>query len=123
MSKSAELDEWLSKHEEKASRLGDAGSLSINDLEAAIVPANALSRQALMAAAEDMAIEDTLYSLERGLQNGIVEPEAYLKQERFSWALILLLPPASSCYFAVADDADDEKDHFVSEKVDDGDEE
>ena len=82
-SKTAELDEWLAKHEGKASSLdGPGGSFSVDDLEAAIVPADALSKQALQAAAEDMAIEDTLYSLERGLQNGIVEPEAYLKQVR-----------------------------------------
>lgn len=77
--KTAELDLWLAKHEEKAKSAGES-AFKAEDLEAAIVPADTLSKQALQAAAEDMAIEDTLYALERGLQAGILEPEAYLKQ-------------------------------------------
>eukprot|EP00192_Tetraselmis_astigmatica_P003535 CAMPEP_0117683480 /NCGR_PEP_ID=MMETSP0804-20121206/20424_1 /TAXON_ID=1074897 /ORGANISM="Tetraselmis astigmatica, Strain CCMP880" /LENGTH=544 /DNA_ID=CAMNT_0005494079 /DNA_START=172 /DNA_END=1804 /DNA_ORIENTATION=- len=80
-SKTAELDGWLAKHEGKAKEAGDS-AFSTEDLEAAIVPADNLSKHALKAAAEDTAIEDTLYSLERGLQAGIVDAEAYLKQVR-----------------------------------------
>ena len=48
----------------------------------AIVAADSLSQQALEAQAEDLAIEDTLYALERALTNGVITADAYLKQVR-----------------------------------------
>ena len=44
--------------------------------------ADSLSQQALEAQAEDLAIEDTLYALERALTNGVITADAYLKQVR-----------------------------------------
>ena len=39
-----------------------------------------LSRQALDAQAEDLALEDALYSLNKALQDGIISAEVYMKQ-------------------------------------------
>jgi ESCRT-I complex subunit TSG101 len=50
------------------------------DADAAIVPADVLSRQALDGQAEDLALEDTLYSLDKALQAGSITPEVYIKQ-------------------------------------------
>ncbi len=50
------------------------------DPEAAVQPADELGGQALAAAAEDMAVEDTLYALERALQGGHLPADVYLKQ-------------------------------------------
>lgn len=50
------------------------------DPESVIVPADALCAQALEAQAEDMALEDTLYALDKALQQGVVDHDAYLKQ-------------------------------------------
>jgi hypothetical protein len=45
-------------------------------------PADDLSRQALMAQAEDLAVEDCLLVLEKALLQGKLTPEAYMKQVR-----------------------------------------
>lgn len=50
------------------------------DPDAAIVAADALCAQALEAQAEDMAVEDTLYALERSFQSGGLAADVYLKQ-------------------------------------------
>lgn len=50
------------------------------DPESVIVPADALCAQALEAQAEDMALEDTLYALDKALQQGVIDLDAYLKQ-------------------------------------------
>ena len=50
------------------------------EADTAIVPADVLSRQALDAQAEDLALEDALYSLDKALQDGALTPEAYMKQ-------------------------------------------
>lgn len=52
------------------------------EADEAIVPADVLSRQALDAQAEDLALEDALYSLDKALQDGVVTPDVYLKQVR-----------------------------------------
>lgn len=50
------------------------------DADVAIAPADVLSRQALEAQAEDLALEDALYSLDKALQDAIIPPEVYMKQ-------------------------------------------
>ena len=50
------------------------------DPDTAIVPADVLSRQALDAQAEDLALEDTLYSLNKALQENVISAEVYMKQ-------------------------------------------
>ena len=52
------------------------------DPDTAIVAADVLSRQALDAQAEDLALEDTLYSLNKALQEGVIPSESYMKQVR-----------------------------------------
>lgn len=50
------------------------------DPDTAIVAADPLCQQALDCQAEDMAIEDTLYALERALTDGHLPADTYLKQ-------------------------------------------
>ena len=50
------------------------------DADVAIVAADPHCQQALDCQAEDMAIEDTLYALERALTDGHLPADAYLKQ-------------------------------------------
>ena len=50
------------------------------DADSAIVAADPLCQQALECQAEDMAIEDTLYALERALTDGHLPSDTYLKQ-------------------------------------------
>ena len=54
-------------------------ALSAEDADAAIEPADALSSQALATQAEDMAVEDALFSLDRALAAGALAPEPYLR--------------------------------------------
>ena len=64
------------------------------DPDTAIVAADPLSQQALECQAEDMAIEDTLYALERALTDGHLPSDTYLKQVSPS-ALSCVLKPWS----------------------------
>ena len=50
------------------------------DPDTAIVPADVLSKQALDGQAEDLAMEDTLYALEKAMQAGSLTPDVYIKQ-------------------------------------------
>lgn len=45
-----------------------------------IVPADDLSRQALAAQAEDLAVEDCLLVLEKAMLQGKLQPDMYMKQ-------------------------------------------
>ena len=60
--------------------------------------ADALCQQALEAQAQDMAVEDTLYALERSFQSGGLPADVYLKQVRLpycadSWRFATHLSP------------------------------
>lgn len=78
---SAALEAWLSSHEWKADAAAQSdtssGGLDVNKV---IVPADDLSRQALAAQAEDLAVEDCLLVLEKAMLQGKLEPDVYLKQ-------------------------------------------
>lgn len=52
------------------------------DPDDAIVAADKLSQQALDAQAEDLALEDALYSLNKALQDNVISGEVYMKQAR-----------------------------------------
>lgn len=73
--KTVALDRWLADNEAKIPE-GDV------DADTAIVAADPLCQQALDCQAEDMAIEDTLYALERALTDGQLPSDVYLKQVR-----------------------------------------
>lgn len=73
--KTVALDRWLADNEAKI----PAGEV---DADTAIVAADPLCQQALECQAEDMAIEDTLYALERALTDGHLPADTYLKQVR-----------------------------------------
>ena len=44
--------------------------------------ADPLSQQALDVQAQDLALEDSLYALDKALNSSTIEPDAYLKQAR-----------------------------------------
>ena len=50
------------------------------DPDQAIVPVDDLSQQALEVQAEDLALEDTLYALQKAFQSGILDTPTYLRQ-------------------------------------------
>lgn len=66
------------------------------DPDTAIVAADPLCQQALDCQAEDMAIEDTLYALERALTDGHLPSDTYLKQV-CSFLSPYLPPPRPPC--------------------------
>ncbi|BDA41500.1 Tumor susceptibility gene 101 protein [Coccomyxa sp. Obi] len=73
--KAAALGKWLEENEKKQV----SGEV---DADTAIVPADVLSKQALEGQAEDLALEDALYSLDKALQANSLTPEVYIKQVR-----------------------------------------
>jgi hypothetical protein len=52
------------------------------DIDTVFIGEDALAQQAIAAAAEDLAIDDTLDGLDRALGAGLIPPEAYLKHVR-----------------------------------------
>ena len=50
------------------------------DPDTAIVPVDELAAQALEVQAEDMALEDTLYALQKAFQGGHLDATTYLRQ-------------------------------------------
>ena len=50
------------------------------DADTAVVAADVLSRQALAGQAEDLALEDAMYELDKNLQDSSQPADAYLKQ-------------------------------------------
>ena len=59
--------------------LGGAAAADI-DPDTAIVPVDELAAQALEVQAEDMALEDTLYALQKAFQGGHLDATTYLRQ-------------------------------------------
>ncbi|KAK9787367.1 hypothetical protein WJX73_002163 [Symbiochloris irregularis] len=73
--KAIAMERWLADNEAKV----PTGEV---DADTAIVAADVLSRQALDAQAEDLALEDTMYELDKTLQESNQPADAYLKQIR-----------------------------------------
>jgi ESCRT-I complex subunit TSG101 len=79
------LDAWLAAHESKApppAAVDASTPPATVDADAAVEPADPLSAQALAAQAEDMAVEDALYALDRALAAGGLACGPYLKAVR-----------------------------------------
>eukprot|EP00879_Flechtneria_rotunda_P001207 GHRR01001354.1.p1 GENE.GHRR01001354.1~~GHRR01001354.1.p1 ORF type:complete len:500 (+),score=179.45 GHRR01001354.1:389-1888(+) len=81
---SAALETWLNTHEWKADAVQAAADAADGGLDVSkvIVPADDLSRQALAAQAEDLAVEDCLLVLEKALLQGTFQADVYMKQVR-----------------------------------------
>jgi hypothetical protein len=67
-----------------------------------VVPADDLSRQALSAQAEDLAVEDCLLVLEKAMLQGKLAPDVYMKQvsaygECCIWSNVNV--PGTACYY------------------------
>ncbi len=56
------------------------------DPDTAIVPVDELAAQALEVQAEDMALEDTLYALQKAFQGGQLDATTYLRQVCLVWS-------------------------------------
>ncbi|KAL4433713.1 hypothetical protein ABPG75_000154 [Micractinium tetrahymenae] len=74
-----QLDRWLAENEHLARAADDPSQL---DPDAVISAADPLSQQALEVQAQDLALEDALYALDKSLNAAAIEPDAYLKQVR-----------------------------------------
>ncbi|GAB2300101.1 hypothetical protein Dimus_034141 [Dionaea muscipula] len=70
------LGEWLEANEGKIEKLGKL------DVDEVFEPRDALSRQMLECMASDLAIEDVIYSLDKGVQEGVVTIDMYLRNVR-----------------------------------------
>ncbi|XP_024518557.1 protein ELC [Selaginella moellendorffii] len=69
------LETWLQSND------GPNASGDMN-IDEAFEPCDVLSRQMLEASAEDLAIEDVLYSLDKAVQEGVITAEVYLRHVR-----------------------------------------
>ncbi|XP_010534320.1 PREDICTED: protein ELC-like [Tarenaya hassleriana] len=70
------LDSWVRENEGKTKNLGDL------DVDNAFECVDTLSKQMLECTALDLAIEDTVYSLDKALQDGAVPFDQYLRNVR-----------------------------------------
>lgn len=70
------LEGWLKDNEAKLSKLG------IVDVNEAFEPCDVLSKQMLDCTASDLAIEDTIYSLDKSVQDGAIPFDQYLRNVR-----------------------------------------
>ncbi|KAK9741218.1 hypothetical protein RND81_03G089700 [Saponaria officinalis] len=72
------LEEWLRENEEK---LGKSGRSNV-DVDEVFETCDVLSKQMLEASASDLAIEDLIYSLDKGVQEGVIPFDQYLRNVR-----------------------------------------
>lgn len=72
--KNQAIDEWLSKNRQEK-----ATTIQVDEI---LLPADTWSRQMLDEMAAQQAIEDTLYHMDRALNNGEIELEIFLKEVR-----------------------------------------
>eukprot|EP00898_Chlorokybus_atmophyticus_P008304 jgi/Chlat1/8475/Chrsp80S07882 len=69
----SDIEMWMLAHDRRPE------DVAVDDV---FVPADPLSKQVLDACAEDLAVDDVVYALDRALQQGRIEPDWYLKTVR-----------------------------------------
>lgn len=70
------LESWLRENESKLVNMGKL------DVDNAFEPCDALSKQMLDCTSSDLAIEDTIYALDKAVQEGSVSFDQYLRNVR-----------------------------------------
>lgn len=70
------MEGWLRENEGKLASSGDL------DVDKVFEPADALSKQMLECTASDLAVEDTIYALDKAAQEGAVPFDQYLRNVR-----------------------------------------
>lgn len=70
------LEAWVRENEGKVTKMS---SLNVDEV---FEPLDGLSRQMLDCTASDLAIEDTIYSLDKAVQEGVVPFDQYLRSVR-----------------------------------------
>lgn len=73
------LEGWLRDNEGK---LGSSNKVDDVDVDEAFEPCDALSKQMLDCTASDMAVEDTIYALDKAVQEGAIPVDLYLRNVR-----------------------------------------
>ncbi|KAI4382932.1 hypothetical protein MLD38_008826 [Melastoma candidum] len=76
------LDSWLRDNEAKAAASKRGGSRGDAKLDESFECADGLSKQMMECTALDLAIEDTIYSLDKAAQEGVVPFDQYLRSVR-----------------------------------------
>lgn len=76
MTNSDVIETWLKVNDR------GAGEEPADDIDAAFEPVDRFSRQLLESSAEDLAIEDLMYALDKAAQDGSLGAEVYLKMTR-----------------------------------------
>lgn len=72
------LEGWLRDNEGKL----EGGKVDSLDLDEAFEPCDVLSKQMLDCTASDMALEDTIYALDKAVQEGAIPFDQYLRNVR-----------------------------------------
>lgn len=73
------LEGWLRDNEGK---LGSTNKVDDFDVDEAFETCDALSKQMLDCTASDMAVEDTIYALDKAVQEGAIPVDQYLRNVR-----------------------------------------
>ncbi|KAL9230661.1 hypothetical protein vseg_005984 [Gypsophila vaccaria] len=71
------LEGWLRENQDKLGKSG--GSVDVDEV---FEPCDVLSKQMIEASASDLAIEDVIYSLDKGVQDGVIPFDQYLRNVR-----------------------------------------